>query len=117
MGYKPKEFVVSIAEDFEDMVAAKDFRIAESIVEGILANMNTKKNHVHLLSVICEDENSVYDITVERKYFITTLEENIAHYVREEKYEDCQRIADAIELLKKQEVSNIVTQVSQSKNK
>lgn len=115
MAYKPKEFVVNAAEDFEDMVAAKDFRIAESIVEGILANLSTKKQHVHLLSVVCTDENSVYDITVDRKYFITTLEENIAHYVREEKYEDCQRIANAIELLKNQEVFNIVNQVSQSK--
>jgi len=115
MEYKPKEFVVSVAEDFEDMVAAKDFRIAESIVEGILANMNTKKNHVHLLSIVCEDENSVYDITVERKYFITTLEENIVHYVREEKYEDCQRIADAIEVLKNRQIGTLINTISGSK--
>jgi protein-arginine kinase activator protein McsA len=115
MGYKPKEFVVDTAEDFEEMVSAKDFRIAESIVEGIFANVDSKKQNIHLISIVCQDEGAVYDITVDKKYFITTLEENLVHYVREEKYEDCQRIVDTIEKLKKQEVYNIVNQVSQSK--
>ena len=69
MAYKPKEFVVGCSEDFQEMVDSKDFRIAESIVEGIFANLKSKKNHIHLLSVVCEEEGSVYDITVEKKHF------------------------------------------------
>jgi protein-arginine kinase activator protein McsA len=115
MKYKPKEFLVDSVEEFEDMVMNKDFRITESIVEGIFANLNTKKKHIHLLSVIVESENSIFDITIERKHFAETLEENLPNYVREEKYEECQRIADTINILKSSQVSDILNQVKNKK--
>lgn len=115
MEFKPKEFVVGFSEDFQEMVDAKDFRIAEAIVEGIFANLETKRNNIHLLSVICEEEGSVYDITIEKKHFVETLEENLVHYVREEKYEDCQKIADTISKLKKSNISDILNQISSKK--
>ena len=115
MAYKPKEFVVGYSEDFQEMVDSKDFRIAESIVEGIFANLTSKKKNIHLLSVVCEEEGSVYDITIEKKHFAETLEENLVHYVREERYEDCQKIADTINVLKKEHLSSIVQTISGSK--
>jgi len=113
--YKPKEFYVDSSEEFQEMVDNKDFRIAEAIVEGILANLKGKKKHVHLLSVIIEEENSIYDITIERKHFAETLEENISYYVREERYEDCQRIANVIAELKGNDISNILNNITSSK--
>jgi len=113
--YKPKEFHVSSTDEFQDWIDNKDFRIAEAIVEGILANLKSKKKHVHLLSVVVEEENSIFDITVERKFFAETLEENIVHYVREERYEDCQRIANVIAELKGNELSNILNSITGSK--
>jgi len=113
--YKPKEFHVSSTDEFQDWIDNKDFRIAEAIVEGILANLKSKKKYVHLLSVVVEEENSIFDITVERKFFAETLEENIVHYVREERYEDCQRIADVIAELKGNELSNILSSITGSK--
>ena len=115
MAYKPKEFVVGYSEDFQEMVDSKDFRIAKSIVEGIFANLTSKKKNIHLLSVVCEEEGSVYDITIEKKHFAETLEENLVHYVREERYEDCQKIADTINVLKKEHLSSIVQTISGSK--
>ena len=111
MKWKAKEFIVESTDEFEEMVIAKDFRIASSIVEGIFANLDTKKKNVHLLSVIVEAENSVFDITIDRKHFAETLEENLPHYVREERYEDCQRIADTINTLKYSDVSDILGQL------
>ena len=113
--YKPKEFHVESSEEFQEMIDNKDFQIAEAIVEGILANITTKKKNVHLLSIIIEEEGSIYDITIERKHFAETLEENIIHYVREERYEDCQRIADVIAELKGNELTNILNNITSSK--
>lgn len=113
--YKPKEFEVESTEEFQEMIDNKDFRIAEAVVEGILANLTGKKKHVHLLSILIESENSIFDITCERKHFAETLEENLPHYVREERYEDCQRIADAIKELKGNDISNILTTITSSK--
>lgn len=53
-----------------------------------------------MLSVNCIEEGEVYDLTVERKYFAETLEDNLQYYEIEEQYEDCQRIVDTIKLLK-----------------
>jgi protein-arginine kinase activator protein McsA len=84
-------------------------------VSGILKNIKTKKKHVHVLSIHCIEDDAIYDITVERKHFAETLEENLPYYVREELYEDCRVIADTIKILKNQEVLDIVNEVSKSK--
>lgn len=115
MAYKIPTFTVVDSEEFQEMVDEKDFRIAEAIVEGILNNLNGTKKFVHLFSVTCTEENSIYDITIERRHFAETLEENIVHYVREERYEDCQKIADTISTLKGKHLSNIINQISSSK--
>jgi protein-arginine kinase activator protein McsA len=115
MKWKAAEFVVESTEEFEEMVMNKDFRISSSIVDGIFANLNSKKKNIHLLSIIVESENSVFDITIEKKHFAATLEENLPHYVREEKYEECQRIADTINKLKNNDLSDILDQVKTKK--
>jgi len=96
------DFTLNNSEEFQEMINNKDFRIAQAIVETILNNLTTKKKHVHVLSVSCLEENATYDITLERKHFIDTLEENLKYYVEQEKYEDCTKIVQAIDTLKSQ---------------
>jgi protein-arginine kinase activator protein McsA len=94
------EITVNNTEEFQELVDNKDFRIAQAIVEGILYNVNSKKKYIHVLSINCLEEGEIYDITVERKHFIETLEENLPYYVKEELYEKCAEITKAIESLK-----------------
>lgn len=109
------EITVQNTEEFQEMIDNKDFRISEAIVSGILKNIKGKKKHVHVLSVTCLEEEEIYDITVERKHFAETLEENLPHYVREERYEDCQKIVNVISELKNQDISGILEGVTKSK--
>jgi hypothetical protein len=94
------EITVHNTEEFQELVDNKDFRIAQAIVEGILDNVSSKKKHIHVLSITCLEEGEIYDITVERKHFIETLEENLPYYVKEELYEKCAEITKAVESLK-----------------
>ena len=94
------EITVNNTEEFQELVDNRDFRIAKAIVSGILNNVDSKKKHIHVLSVTCLEEGEIYDITVERKHFAETLEENLPYYIREEQYEDCQRIVNTISELK-----------------
>jgi len=94
------EITVSNTDEFQELVDNKDFRIAKAIVDGILDNIDSKKKHIHVLSVTCLEEGEIYDITVERRHFAETLEENLPYYIREEQYEDCQRIVKTINDLK-----------------
>ena len=109
------EITVQNTDEFQEMVDNKDFRLSEAIVSGILNNINGKKKHVHVLSITCLEEEEIYDITIERKYFAETLEENLPYYVREERYEECQKIVNIINELKNQDISTIVNEISKSK--
>ena len=107
------EITVNNTEEFQELVDNKDIRIARAIVEGILENIGTKKKHVHVLSVNCLEEASTFDITLDRKYFVETLQENLKYYVEQELYEDCSKIVEAINTLKEKEN----THGSKSENK
>ena len=85
------------------MIDRKDFTIAKAVVESILSNLNGRKKHVHVLSVNCLEEASTFDITLDRKYFIETLQENLKYYVEQELYEECSKIVEAINTLKEKE--------------
>jgi hypothetical protein len=97
------EFTLNNSEEFQEMVERRDFSIAKAVVETLLNNLNTRKQHIHVITVICLEENAEYDITLERKYFADTLQENLKYYVENEQYEDCTRIVEAINYLKEKQ--------------
>ena len=94
------EITVNNSDEFQEMVDNKDFRIAKAIVNSILENLNTKKKNVHILSVACVEDQAIYDLTLDRKFFVDTLEENLKYYIEQERYEECQKIVEAIKQLK-----------------
>jgi len=75
-------------------------RISKALVETILKNINGRKRHVHALSVLIEQEQTMYDITIDRQEFIPTLEQNLLIYEKHELYEQCAEIVNAIQVLK-----------------
>ena len=87
-------------EEFEEMVAKRDLRISKALVETILKNLKGRKRHIHALSVLVEQEQVIYDITVDREDFLTTLENNLSIYEKHELYEDCAEIVKGIKYLK-----------------
>jgi protein-arginine kinase activator protein McsA len=82
------------------MARYKDINIAKAIVDAILTNLETKKRHIHVFEIEVEEEESVYDLTIDRNNFIDALEKNLTHYEKEELYEECAKIVDAIKFLK-----------------
>ena len=95
-----KEITVNNSEEFQQMVVNKDFRIAKAIVESILSNINSKKRNIHILSVSCLEDQAIYDLTLDKKFFVDTLEENLKYFIEQERYEQCQEIVNAINKLK-----------------
>ena len=71
-----------------------------AIVETILKNIDNPKSNIHILTVTCLDENTSYDISLEKKHFASTLEENLKYYIKEELYEKCTQIVEVINKLK-----------------
>ena len=94
------EISVFDSDEFEQLVASRDLRISKALVETILKNINGRKRHVHALSVLIEQEQTMYDITIDRQEFIPTLEQNLLIYEKHELYEQCAEIVKAIQFLK-----------------
>ena len=93
---KPKEITVNTIEEFQNLVSNKDISIAKAVIESIIKNIKTRKKHIHVLSVQVMEENTVFDITLEKQHFKSTLEENLKHFEDKEMYEEYSKIHDAI---------------------
>jgi len=97
------EINVFSSEEFEELVAQRDVRITKALVETILSNLKGRRKHLHALSVVVEQEQTIYDITVNRADFIITLEKNLPIYEEYELYEGCAKIVEAIKFLKEKQ--------------
>jgi hypothetical protein len=100
-----REITVNNSDEFQEMVDNKDFKIADAIVTSILENLNTKKKNIHILSVVSLEDQEIYDLTLEKKFFADTLEENLKHFIEQERYEECSKIVEAINKLKEKTTS------------
>ena len=49
---------------------------------------------------LVEQEQTIYDITVDRQDFVVTLEQNLSILEENEDYETCAKVMDAIKFLK-----------------
>jgi hypothetical protein len=97
---KPIEVTVKNSEELMLLMDKGDYKISKSLVENILINLKTKKKRIHVISVFCEEDNEIYDLTLERNNFLNTLEKNLEMFERHENYEGCAKILEAISQLK-----------------
>ena len=98
------EISVFDSNEFEELVSRRDLRISKALVETILKNLKGRKRHIHALTVLIEQDQTIYDITVDRSDFIQTLEQNLPTYEKHELYERCTEIVTAIKYLKEKEL-------------
>ena len=94
------EISVFDSDEFEELIQQRDLRISKALVETVLKNLKGRKRHLHAMSVLVEQEETIYDITVDRNDFLVTLESNLTIYEQYELYEGCAEIVKAINFLK-----------------
>jgi hypothetical protein len=94
------EISVFDSDEFEELIQQRDLRISKALVNTVLKNLKGRKRHLHALSVLVEQEQTIYDITVDREDFLITLENNLPIYEQHELYEGCAEIVKAINFLK-----------------
>ena len=95
-----KRIKVKNVEEFEEMLQEQDLKISKAIVEVALKNLNGRKRFIPVLEVHIEDEGNIFDITLDRRDMLSTLQQNLEIHERNEDYEGCARIASAIKELK-----------------
>jgi hypothetical protein len=93
-----KRIKVETHEDFEVMLQEQDLKISKAIVE--IALKNTKR-FIPVLEIHIEEDETIYDITLDRQDMVSTLRQNLEIHERNEDYEGCARIIKAIQELEK----------------
>ena len=96
-----KRIKVKSVEEFEDMLQEQDLKISKAIVEVALKNLKAKKRFIPVLEVYVEEDDTIFDITLDRQNLLSTLQQNLEIHERNEDYEGCARISKAIQELKK----------------
>lgn len=100
---KKQQLIVKNQDEFTQLVDSSDFRIVRAIVEGALQNINTTRRFIHVLTVEVEEEDDIYELTLDRKEILGCLKRNLVHYEDHEWYEKCREIVNAIDYLEKKE--------------
>ena len=96
-----KRIKVKNVEEFEEMLQEQDLKISKAIIEVALKNLKGKKRFIPVLEVHVEEDESIFDITLDSQNMLSTLRQNLEIHERNEDYEGCARIAKAIQELKK----------------
>jgi len=96
-----KRIKVKSIEEFEEMLQEQDLKISKAIVEVALKNLKNKKRFIPVMEIHVEEDESIFDITLDRQNLVSTLQQNLEIHERNEDYEGCARIAKAIQELKK----------------
>jgi hypothetical protein len=96
-----KRIKVKSVEEFEDMLQEQDLKISKAIVEVALKNLKAKKRFIPVLEIHVEEDETIFDITLDRQNLLSTLQQNLEIHERNEDYEGCARISKAIQELKK----------------
>ena len=91
-----KQIKVETHEEFEIMMVEQDLEISRAIVEVALKNLHSKKRFIPILEIYVEEDETIYDITLDKLNILDTLEQNLEIHERNEDYEGCARIAKAI---------------------
>lgn len=101
-----KVYKVKSEGDFMERVRQRDMKLAIIICQAILANLDTSKRFVYVVSVEMEEEGEFYDLSCPSDDFIVTLEKNLKILIENELYELCQEVVDAIKYLKQKKKTN-----------
>ena len=96
-----KRIKVKNVEEFEEMLQEQDLTISKAIVEVALKNLKGKKRFIPIMEIHVEEDESIFDITLDRQDIVSTLQQNLEIHERNEDYEGCARIANALKELQK----------------
>lgn len=95
------EITVKTYQEFKELIEGRNIEISRTIVEAIFANLNNSKKSIFIFHVNVLDDDTFYELTLDRNDFIESLEKNLVIHEKYEEYEFCAKILDTINTLKK----------------
>lgn len=93
-------WVFNSSEEIEEMIEEGDYELSCLIVDTALENLKTKKKVIPVLSIYTQEEDMIFDFTLDREDIEETLGANLEIMEKFEDYERCQKIVNGVEFIK-----------------
>ena len=94
-----KKMIIKNYNEFEVLLENQDVTISNAIVEVALANIDSKKRFIPVLEIELEEEEEIYDISLDTEDIVSTLQQNLGIQELHENYETCFFIKEALDQL------------------
>lgn len=88
------------SEDIGYMLDGGDYNLSCLVVDTTLENLKTKRKVIPIVSIYSQEEDMVWDLTLDREDMEVTLEKNLPIMEKFEDYERCQKIVNGIKFIK-----------------
>lgn len=86
--------------DIGYMLDGGDYNLSCLVVDTTLENLKTKRKVIPLVSIYSQEEDMVWDLTLDREDIEETLSKNLPIMEKFEDYERCQKIVNGIKFIK-----------------
>tara|TARA_R110000803_G_scaffold179557_1_gene241967 strand:- start:888 stop:1193 length:306 start_codon:yes stop_codon:yes gene_type:complete len=87
-------------EEMENTFKGGNKKLHDLIIDVAITYLKTKEKSIPVVSIYTSKEDMNYDIMIERRDMIETLEQNLIIMEEYEDYERCQNILKALNYLK-----------------
>jgi hypothetical protein len=87
-------------EEMEEVITADNYKFSKYIVDQAFYHLTSSESEISILEIETVDTNTTFDIILEPKHMVETLESNLPVMEKHEDYETCKKIVDSIDFLK-----------------
>lgn len=87
------------SENIGYMLEGGDYSLSCLVVDTTLENLQTKRKVIPIVSIYAQDEDMVWDLTLDREDMEETLSKNLEIMEKFEDYERCQEIVNGIKFI------------------
>lgn len=87
-------------EEMEEVITADNYKFSKYIVDQAFYHLTSSESEISILEIETVDTNTTFDIVLEPKHMVETLEANLPVMEKHEDYETCKKIVDSIDFLK-----------------
>lgn len=93
------QLVYDNSEEIQYMLEGGDYNLSCLVVDTTLQNLKTKKKVIPIVSIYAQEDDMVWDLTLDREDMEETLSKNLEIMEKFEDYERCQEIVNGIKFI------------------
>ena len=93
------QLVYDNSESIQYMLEGGDYNLSCLVVDTTLQNLTTKKKVIPIVSIYAQEDDMIWDLTLDREDMEETLSKNLEIMEKFEDYERCQEIVNGIKFI------------------